>query len=96
MRVGVCCGSCHVELKNDDIVVLDDLGILRHQQCYDFTNCRDFIDTVGEFEFVRGKLPAFLIDAYREVIAWDERKMPKDISDEEVYAVLANTLGYQE
>ena len=90
--MGVCCGACHVELKNDDLVVLDDLGILRHKQCYDYGNYLHLIDTVGVFESIRGRFPDFLISTYKQMIAMDEdeQRSPEEIEDEEVIAILAN------
>lgn len=88
----LCCGSCHVELKNNDLVVLDDFGSIKHEQCYDFTNYQHLVDTVGPFESVKGKFPEFLLSTYKELIALDEneQRSPEEIEDEEVIAVLAN------
>lgn len=88
----VCCGSCHVELKSDNLVVLDCLGILRHEGCYDYTNHLDKIDTIGPYKDVKGLVPAFMINLYREVIAMDpdEQRTPEEITDEEVIAILSN------
>ncbi|MCQ6275833.1 hypothetical protein JMM81_12810 [Bacillus sp. V3B] len=90
--MGVCCGACHVELKNDDLVVLDDLGVLRHERCYDYANYLHLIDTVGAFESVRGRLPDFLISTYKQIIAMDEdeQHFPEEIEDEEVIEIWAN------
>ena len=88
----LCCGACHVELKNDDQVVLDDLGTLRHKECYDYAHYLHLIDTVGPFESVRGILPDFLISVSKEIIAMgeDEQRSPEEIEDEEVIATLAS------
>lgn len=68
----LCCGHCHVELKDEDQVVLDDLGCIRHKECFDYANGLHLIDTVGICKEVRGHIPQFLIDTYREIIAMDE------------------------
>jgi hypothetical protein len=52
------CRVCRVELKNDDIVVLDDFAILRHKRCYDFEKYGHLIDSVGKFESVHGEKKA--------------------------------------
>jgi hypothetical protein len=95
-KLSLPCRVCRVELKNDDIVVLDDFGILRHERCYDHENYGHLVDSVGKFESVQGKLPRFLLNAYKEAIALvdKENRLPEEISDEEVYTSLAYTLGY--
>lgn len=90
------CESCRIEFKNDDMVVLDDFAILRHKKCYDYQKYCDLIDSIGKLENIRGKLPDFLMNAYREVIALQYKKLPEETSDDEVLSTIAYTLGYLE
>ncbi|MCU9601754.1 hypothetical protein [Pallidibacillus thermolactis] len=92
--MSLCCRVCRIELKDNDCVVLDDFGVLRHHHCYDYENYQEFVDSVGKFENVRGKFPRFLLNVYKEVIAMGDNRSKEDISDEEVLATLAYTLGY--
>lgn len=86
-----CCGSCHIVLDDQDKVILDSFGVWRHEKCYDHEKYLHLIDTVGVYESVKGKLPTFLINVYREILAMDEgeTRTVKEIPDEEVVAVLA-------
>ena len=93
--MAIRCGTCKIEFKSNDVVVLDDFAIIRHKQCYDYQNHWDLIDSIGKYEDIRGKLPDFLMNAYREVIALQDEKYPNEISDTKVLSALANTLGYK-
>lgn len=87
----LCCGVCHIELKGPDKVILDSFGIWRHEKCYDHEKYLHLIDTVGVYESIKGKLPIFLINVYREIIAMEEgeTRAAQEIPDEEVIAVLS-------
>lgn len=92
----LCCGHCHVELKDQDKVVLDDFGIIRHKNCYDYANGLHLIDTVGICKDVRGHIPRFLLDTYKDIIAMDpdEFREAEEIMDAEVIETLSYTLGH--
>lgn len=92
--MSLCCRSCRIEFKDDDVVVLDDFAILRHKRCYDYQKYWDLIDSIGKFKNIRGTLPDFLMNAYREVIAMQDKVSPEEISDDEVLSALAYTFGY--
>ena len=34
ISVTICCVVCHIELKNDDVIVLDDFYTLWHKHCF--------------------------------------------------------------
>ena len=90
--MGVCCGACHVELKNDDLVVLDDLGIINTKQCYNYANYHSLDRYGGSIWIYKRRFPDFLISTYKQMIAMDEdeQRSPEEIEDEEVIAILAN------
>jgi hypothetical protein len=90
-KMSIRCRVCRVELKDEDIVVLDDFNILRHKRCYDFEYYDHLVDSVGRLEDLQGKLPRFMIEVYKEVLAIGDPKnrLPEEIPDEEVYASLA-------
>ena len=96
--MGVYCGHCHVELNQDDKVVMDNFAILRHEECYDFKKEAHLVDTIGLYKDVRGHLPTVFLNAYKEIIAMaaDETRPVHEISDDEVIGALAYTLGYIE
>lgn len=96
--MGVCCGACHVELKNEDVVVLDDFNIVRHEGCYDYEKRLDLIYSVGPYKNVQGHFPTFLLNVYREVIAIGKGITPEEITDEDVLASIASifTVEYED
>lgn len=88
------CRICHVELKNNDIVVLDDFSVFSHKRCYDFEKLWPLVDSIGKFKCLKGKLSRFTLNAYKEVIAMDDKRLPEEISDEEIYEILAFTFNH--
>ncbi|MBU8877946.1 hypothetical protein BGM26_02925 [Bacillus sp. FJAT-29790] len=53
MGMGICCGACHNELKDDDIVTMDIMNKLTHLTCSDLDT--ELIKNINTFENIKQK-----------------------------------------
>jgi hypothetical protein len=50
---GICCGVCYVELKKEDMLIMDDMNCLKHKDCYDLHT--KFIKDEDTYQNIRKK-----------------------------------------
>ncbi|WP_026693888.1 hypothetical protein [Peribacillus kribbensis] len=53
----LCCGFCHVELEDDDVVVLDEFNFVRHEECFDLPN--HLIKGIDTLDNIRSRFGLF-------------------------------------
>ncbi|MBT2668941.1 hypothetical protein J7J00_26470 [Bacillus sp. ISL-4] len=54
LDMAICCGECHVELKSDDYVTLDEFSTLRHTYCgYDLI--AELTKDIGTYRNIKTK-----------------------------------------
>ncbi|OHR73743.1 hypothetical protein HMPREF3291_18280 [Bacillus sp. HMSC76G11] len=47
------CGKCKIKLLNEDLVVMDDLNILRHKGCYIYNP--KFVKEIDTYKNIKDK-----------------------------------------
>lgn len=59
--MGICCGACHVRLKETDIVTMDWINTLCHYTC--LGNSADLIEDIDTFKNIKDKYWLFRDEA---------------------------------
>lgn len=49
----ICCGKCHVELQEVDLIVMDYMNTLFHRHCYD--KDVDYQKDKGTYGYIKNK-----------------------------------------
>lgn len=81
--MGICCGTCHVRLKDDDLVVMDNAYYLKHHACFDYLQSVFSIAAISTFSVLKEKYPLLISGSLEESMEFFEGEEMEEEEEEE-------------